>query len=341
VANQDLRWETSRQFDVGLDLGLFNQRLRLTSDYYQKITEDLILPVTLPFGTGFGSSIKNTGSIRNEGIELGIESFIDVGGWTWTSNVNFAANRNEVEDLGDSDRFFGPSMLPGEAEGALIEEGSPIGVFWGYETDGIINTQEELDALGYGVLGGIKMVDQNRDGAISPADYTIIGNPHPDFVYGWTNTFTYHDLSVTAVLQGVSGNDVWNMNLNSLEHTDLELNSTVRRFEERWTPETAETATFPRAGFDQNEYSRTDFLVEDGSYLRLQTVMLSYNLPLQRRGLDQARLFVQGHNLFTITDYTGLNPDVNTYGQGSINTGFDNAAYPLAREYTVGIDLTF
>lgn len=341
VANQDLKWETSRQFDIGLDLGLFDQRVRLTADYYQKNTEDLILPVTLPFGTGFGSAIKNTGSIRNEGIELALQTFVEAGAFSWTSNANFATNRNEVIDLGESDRFFGPSMLPGETEGALIEEGRPIGVFWGYETDGIINDEAELEALGYGVLGGLKIVDQDGDGAISPADYTVIGNPHPEFTYGWTNTFTYSGVALTAVLQGVYGNDVWNMNLNSLEHTDLELNSTVRRFEERWTPDNAQNATFPRAGYDQNEYSRTDYLIEDGSYLRLRTLMLSYELPAQRLGLQRVRLYVQGHNLFTVTDYTGLNPDVNTFGQGSINTGYDNGAYPLAREFTVGVDLDF
>jgi len=341
VANQDLRWETSRQFDVGLDLGLFDQQVRLTADYYRKRTEDLILPVTLPFGTGFGSAIKNTGSIQNEGIELSLQTFVETGAFSWTSNANFATNRNEVIDLGESDRFFGPSMLPGESEGALIEEGRPIGVFWGYETDGIINDEAELDALGYGVLGGLKIIDQDGDGAISPADYTVIGNPHPEFTYGWTNTFTYRDISLTAVLQGVYGNDVWNMNLNSLEHTDLELNSTVRRFRERWTPDNAQDATFPRAGFDQNEYSRTDYLIEDGSYLRLRTLTLGYELPAQRLGLQRLRLYVQGHNLFTVTDYTGLNPDVNTFGQGSINTGFDNAAYPLAREFTAGVDIDF
>lgn len=341
VANQELKWETSRQFDVGLDLGLFNQRLRLTTDYYRIDTEDLILPVTLPLGTGFGTSIRNTGSIRNEGIELALETFVDSGVFSWTSNLNFAFNDNEVIDLGESDRFFGPSMLPGEIEGALIEEGRPIGVFWGYRTDGIINDQAELDALGYGELGGLKIIDQDGDGAISPADYTVIGNPHPDFVYGWTNTFTVGDFGLTAIIQGVYGNDIWNMNLNSLEQTDLELNSTERRFENRWTPENAQEATMPRAGFDRNEYSRTDNLIEDGSYLRLKTLTLSYNLPARLVGLRRARLYVQGHNLFTITDYTGLNPDVNTFGQGSINTGYDNAAYPLAREYTVGLDLEF
>lgn len=341
VTNQELKWETSRQFDVGLDLGLFDQQVRLTADYYRKNTEDLILPVTLPFGTGFGSAIKNTGSILNEGIELALQTFVQAGAFSWTSNANFATNRNEVIDLGESDRFFGPSMLPGESEGALIEEGRPIGVFWGYETDGIINDEAERDALGYGVLGGLKIIDQNDDGAISPADYTVIGNPHPAFTYGWTNTFTYRALSLTAVVQGVYGNDVWNMNLNSLEHTDLELNSTVRRYEERWTPDNAQNATFPRAGFDQNEYSRTDFLVEDGSYLRLRTVTLGYELPAQRLGLQRLRLYVQGQNLLTITDYTGLDPDVNTFGQGSINTGFDNAAYPLAQEFTVGVDIDF
>jgi hypothetical protein len=132
-----------------------------------------------------------------------------------------------------------------------------------------------------------------------------------------------------------------------LEFTDLGLNSTVRRFEGRWTPKNKKGATFPKAGWDTNEYTRVDFLVEDGSYLRLKTLALSYNLPvrnlgwLQRQGLGSVRLYLRGRNLFTFTGYSGLNPDVDTFGQGTVNTGYDSGAYPLMRTYTVGLDLTF
>jgi TonB-linked SusC/RagA family outer membrane protein len=348
VANPDLKWETSRQLDAGVDLGLFGQRLRLTADYYRKMTDDLILPVTLPYNSGFSSAIQNTGSIRNIGVELAVGADVLTGeAFSWITNVNFAANDNEVTDLGESDRFFGPSTVPGEQEGSLIEEERPIGVFWGYETNGIINTEQELEELGYGELGGVRIVDQNGDGGISPSDQTVIGSPYPDFTYGWTNRFSYQGFELSATLQGVYGNEIWNQNLNSLEFTDLGLNSTVRRFEGRWTPKNKKGATFPKAGWDTNEYTRVDFLVEDGSYLRLKTLALSYNLPvgnlgwLQRQGLGSVRLYLRGRNLFTFTGYSGLNPDVDTFGQGTVNTGYDSGAYPLMRTYTVGLDLTF
>lgn len=345
VANPDLKWETSRQLNVGLDLGFFDHYLRFTADYYQKKTDNLILPVTLPYSSGFTSSIQNTGSIQNNGIELAVEANITPGSFSWRTNINFAANKNEVIDLGNSDRFFGPSTIPGENQGTLIEEGRPLGMFWGYKTDGIIKTEQELEELGYGELGGVRIIDQNGDGAITPGDYTVIGSPYPDFTYGWTNQFSYRGFELNMTLQGVYGNKIWNQNLNSLESNDYGLNSTVRRFEGRWTPENAESATFPKAGWDQNEYTRYDFLVEDGSYLRLQNLTIGYNLPVRNvswlQGLRDARIYLQGQNLFTITNYSGLNPDVNTFGQGTINNGYDNSAYPLMKTYTVGLELGF
>ncbi len=345
VANPNLKWETSRQLDIGLDVSFLNHRIRLTTDFYRKITEDLILPVTLPYSTGFDSAIKNTGSIMNTGIEFGLNTDFFSGPFSWSTGTNFSYNRNEVLDLGESDRFFGASTIPGHQIGSLVEEGRAIGLFWGYETNGVIADEAEAEALGYGAPGEIEYVDQNGDGVINTDDRTIIGSPHPDFVLGFTNTLRYGGLELSAFIQGVFGNEIFNANLEALELQDMASNSSLRRFEERWTPENKYDATYPKPGHGfGNETRRADTLIEDGTYIRLKTVTLSYSLPaswLQARVVRNARIYVQGRNLFTITDYYGLNPDVDSFGQGTINTGYDSGSYPLTRQYTVGVNLTF
>lgn len=346
VENPDLKWETSDQLDVGLDLGLWNQKLRFTADVYRKETTGLILPVTLPINSGFDVSIQNTGTVLNKGIELSLDGAVFAGDFSWQTGVNWSANRNEVLDLGESDEFWGASVVPGDVVGSLVREGEPIGMFWGLETDGIINTQAEADELGYGEPGDIRFVDQDGDGAIGVGDRTIIGNPHPDFVYGWINTFSYKGWMLNAFIQGTQGNDLWNGNMEA--NMIGTMNVLRERFENRWTPETAETATYPRAGIitqGAGNGREGRFIIQDGSYLRLKTLTLSYTLPASMMGwaggLSRARIYVQGQNLFTITDYMGLNPDVDTEGQDTINSGFDKAAYPTVREIAVGINLTF
>lgn len=352
VTNPDLRWETSEQWDLGLDVGLWNGRLRASVDLYEKETTGLILPVTLPVNSGFDAAVKNTGTVENRGIEVSVDGSVIAGDFSWRTGLNWSANRNEVVDLGESDQFWGPSVVPGDAEGSLVREGEPIGMFWGMETDGIINSQAEAGELGYGEPGDFHFVDQDGDGQITEGDRTIIGNPHPDFVYGWTNTFSLKNWSLNAFVQGTFGNDIWNEN-NQLMYFNGTLNVTRERFDNRWTPENVERATEPKAGVITQGPANGrmgDFIVEDGSYLRLRTLTLSYNIPVGKLGwlaaLGQARIYVQGRNLFTITNYTGLNPDVDTRGNGTnqqntVNVGFDSAAYPTVREYVAGINLTF
>jgi hypothetical protein len=353
IANPDLQWESSRQLDVGLDIGLWDQRLRLTADYYRKITDDLLLPVTLPTETGFDSAVQNAGSMRNTGIEFSVGADLLTGAFSWSTNANASANRNEVADLGPSGRFFGlgTSAKGVGSPGGLVEEGRPIGVYYGYETDGIFNDQAEIDAHGVqpeAQPGGIRFVDTNSDGQITPEDRTVIGNPHANFTYGWANDLSYRGFELSVLLQGVYGADVLHPALARLEGMtgfDLQNNSTVRRFKGRWTPENRD-AEFPRAGYSPLEGRQVnERIVEDGSYLRLKNITLSYNLPVSRVGISsvvrRARLYVKGHNLVTFTDYTGYNPDVNNNGQGTINQNIDISSYPLAREYIVGIELGF
>jgi TonB-linked SusC/RagA family outer membrane protein len=349
VANPDLQWETSRQWDVGVDLGLWNQRLQFTADVYRRNTSGLILPVTLPANSGFGASIQNTGSVRNQGLELSVNGSVFAGDFSWRTGANWSANRNEVIDLGDSDEFFGASVVAGDAVGSIVREGEPVGMFWGMATDGIINDQAEADELGFGSPGSIRFIDQNGDGQITEADRTIIGNPHPDFVYGWNNTFGYNNFRLNAVIQGVYGNDLWLERENDTDILfDARYNTFQERFDERWTPDNPD-GTYPRAGLITQGAANGregEFIVHDGSYLRLKSLTFSYNVPVEgiawfnNQGLQQARLYLQGTNLFTITDYIGFNPDVDV-DSGNINQGFDQDAYPLVQTFTFGVDLTF
>jgi TonB-linked SusC/RagA family outer membrane protein len=349
VANPDLRWETSQQWDVGLDLGLWNQQLQFTADVYQRETSGLILPVTLPANSGFGASIQNTGSVLNQGLELSVNGSIFAGNFSWRTGANWSANRNEVLDLGDSDEFWGPPAVAGDAVGSIVREGEPVGMFWGMETNGIINDQAEADELGYGTPGDPQFVDQNGDEQITEADRTIIGNPHPDFVYGWNNTLGYGDFQLNAVIQGVYGNDLWLERENDTDMLfDGRYNTFQERFDDRWTPENTD-ASYPRTGYISQGAANGregEFIVHDGSYLRLKSLTFSYNVPVEsvawfdNQGLQQARLYLKGTNLFTITDYIGFNPDVDV-DSGNINQGFDQDSYPLVQTFTFGLNLTF
>jgi len=354
VANPDLKWEESRQLDVGLDMGFLDQRVRVTADYYRKNTDDLILPVTLPMESDFNTAIQNTGSIRNTGFEFSVGADLltgQDGGFSWSSNFNASVNNNEVTDLGVSSEFFGPRVEAGRQvfeNGSLVREGAPIGAFFGYQTDGVFSDQDEIDAHGVqpdAQPGDLKFVDTNGDGEISAADRTVLGTPYADYTFGWDNRFSYGGFGLTFALEGSQGNDVTNLNLIRLEvEGGTVSNATARRFEDRWTPENRD-AEYPRAGYRPGAVRiRNDRLVEDASYIRLTNVTLSYDLPMDLIGIGSvrsARLYLRGRDLVTITDYFGYNPNVNSKASAAINRGYDQNAYPFARKYTVGVDLRF
>ncbi len=229
--------------------------------------------------------------------------------------------------------------------------GEPIGVFYGYQTNGVVRDAADSAAIVQTGLAGrrfrvgeMELVDQNGDGTITTADRTILGSPHPDFTIGWQNSFSYGPLSLTSLVQGAFGQEVLNLNLWRLESTTPATNLTRRRFEERWTPDhpDAQFPQFGAGGADATNY--TDMIIEDGSYLRLSAVTLGFEVPtswLQGRGFSRARLYVTGTNLFTITDYTGFNPEVSSFGVGNVNRGIDVGAYPLARSVTFGVNFSY
>ncbi len=344
-ANETLKWEESAQFDIGINSSFFGDRLSLTADYYIRNTTDLLLAVNLPISAGFsGNPIYNLGAIQNRGveIELGYQP-IRTNLFSWNLNINFTRNRNEVKRL-YSDRVFGPTIDQGRRlQGNLVEEGLPVGQFWGYKTDGVFASAEEalshpVDQSGVYLqeAGEFRIVDINGDGIITPDDRTVIGDPNPDFFYGLNSVMTFKNWTLDLTFQGVHGIDIlWTDSPDRLQE----------RFDNRWRPDNP-NAAYPK--FNVNAPGLSSFyddrMIWDGSFFRLRNIVLAYQLPVERMnllGISALKVYGSVANAFTITNYPGYNPDINSFGQSAINQGLDIGGYPLARIYTLGLNLTF
>jgi TonB-dependent starch-binding outer membrane protein SusC len=368
VGNPDLTWETTRQIDFGIDVAFLN-RFNLTADYYEKRTKDLLLQIELPLESGFETALANRGIVENKGFELGLETRIlnaanRAGAFGWRANLNFAKNRNKVIDLGGPTEIFADLLTTDyNLPGTMIRVGKPLGVFYGFQSAGVIPdsvaankvtwtnfngskfTEGDmlvLDIAGRDSLGNLVMTP---DGQITLDDRTDIGDPTPDFTVGLTNTFSFGNFELTGLLQGQYGGKVLNINRIRTESSPR-ANIAVDRYLNRWTPENR-TAKYPALGENPNQVGTNNFtsnLLEDGSFMRLRTLTLSYLVPtsLQNRlNMSASRIYVTGTNLFTMTDYSGFDPDVSSQSVGSTNRGIDIGAYPLARTVTVGVSFNF
>lgn len=340
LPNGDLKWESTAQFDAGFDLGLFDGKISVTADYYEKNTSDLLLEVTLPSSSGFSSALKNTGKVRNRGVELALGATILKNPFTWDTQINWSMNRNKVMDLGDSEPFFaGVDNIS-----TYVDEGHSLGEFYGYKVDGIFKSQAEVDASvqSSAVPGDVRYVNVKEDESIDSNDRTWIGNPYPDFIFGWNNTFRYKNFSLTAFIMGTVGNDVFN--ITDARRTSIsgpvDLNMSYERYKNRWS-ENNPNGTQPRAGWTTG-LSPIGLNIEDGSYVRLKTLQLGYNIPIKKMSLlKSAYVYVSGQNLLTITGYSGYNPDVNSVSSSNLVQGVDMGAYPLAKTYLFGVKVEF
>ncbi|MEO1011607.1 MAG: TonB-dependent receptor [Bacteroidota bacterium] len=349
-ANPNLKWEESSQINVGLDAAMFDNRLNLNLDYYKRTTSDLLLAVNIAPSSGFASPVFNAGEIENRGFEIAMNStLVQKDDFQWNLGLNFSRNRNEVLRI-LSERDFGPEIQQ-FVPGSLIEEGRPLGVFFGYETNGIYATQEEADAdLPNGSLfekdaGEYRYVDLDGDGDVDPDDRTVIGDPNPDFTYGINTSLKYKNFSLDMTFQGVQGVDILWTNAQFLYASSIEDRHIMQeRFDNRWTPENPNNAQFPKFDADSDvRGTLDDRVVFDGSFFRLRNVVLGYELPgnlLERLRIQRTRIYISGTNLFTITDYPGFNPDISTLGQNTVNIGVDQSGYPLARSIQLGLNIT-
>ncbi|MEO5600116.1 MAG: TonB-dependent receptor [Cyclobacteriaceae bacterium] len=329
MPNADLKWEQTRMFNTGLDMGFFNNRLGITVDYFNNRTTDLLLYVSIPQSTGFNTLLKNTGSLSNKGVEVSADvKVFTAGDFSWDINGNVSVLRNEIEDLGDSAPFFANSTSGHlGVNGSWVEAGNPIGVWRGY------------NFLGVKPDGSPLYEDRNEDGQITAEDYTIMGDPNPDFTWGLSSSLKFKGLDFSVFFRGVQGNDVRNLQQSEIGDGAQKINQIANILTDSWTPQNP-MASRPAvdAKRDFASYRRSSFFIEDGSFIRLQNVSIGYNLPTPKF-IRSARIYVSAQNLFLITDYKGFDPEVNNQGQNNLNRGDDYDAYPRARSFTFGVTL--
>ena len=351
LGDEDLTWETTRQFNAGLDVGLLDGRFYFSTDYYYSRTSDLLLNVTLPSAVGYESVLTNIGVIENQGLELAVTSHNLTGDLTWTTDLNFATNRNEVLELGQS----GDPILSVGGAGIrhITRIGDAVGSYYGYVVDGIYQSEEEIESAPEDQLapdpqpGDFRFKDVNDDGQITAADRTVTGSYFPDYTFGVTNTFGYGGLNLSVFIQGVQGREILNLTARHLKNGEANFNS-YGILDERWrSPENPGNGEVPRAdrqtGIHGNNNRPSSYQVEDGSYVRLRNVTLGYELPtsLISEVVSKARVYVSGKNLLTFTPYIGFNPEVNNQAQSSLTPGENYGAYPISRTYTFGVNLSF
>jgi TonB-linked SusC/RagA family outer membrane protein len=351
LANPELKWEKTKQLNVGADFSLLNDRLSFGFDYYDKQTEDLLVQLPVPRSTGFSSIWSNVGSMENKGFEVAATAHLfrgDAEGFNWRSSINLSRNRNKVLEL-----YNDQPINSGFAN--RVEEGKPLGFFFGHVTDGIFQTIEEVQNHARQTVhsnprratspGDLRFMDLNGDNVINDDDRTMIGSPWPDYEGGFTNTMSFRGIDLTAFVQFSQGNEIFNANRIYMDQFGSGGDNHTTRALNRWTPDDP-VATEPRAVWgDPNLNTRdSDRFIEDGSYVRLKNVVLGYTLPAgvsSRVGFRSARLYVQGQNLLTATDYSGFDPEVHYDGQTSISRGTDFYTLPQPRTITFGINVAF
>lgn len=349
MPNPNVQWESQKQINIGFDATILDQRLSLTFDLYHKKTEDMLVPMAVPIITGYSDvyvPFINAGEIVNKGVELTVTSHNFKGSFDWDTDFNISINRNEVVSLNDT------IPLPRGSVGfnqnlARIEPGYPVDAFYGFVSDGIFQSQEEVEAHALQVpgedpynrtsAGDIRYMDLNSDGIIDDEDRTYIGNPNPDFIFSLNNRFSYGGFDLNIFLQGVVGNDIYNANRIWNEGMAVAYNQTTETLN-RWTSAGSETAV-PRAVFnDPNKNTRpSNRFIEDGSYLRIKNVILGYTLPesvMGRIGIASARIYVSGANLWTLSNYKGFDPEVGV-------NGIDLSTYPVTRTISIGANIGF
>lgn len=347
LANSKLTWETTDQFDLGFDLGLIDGRINITADYYDKYTRDLLFRRTLPSYVGVESQWQNIGTLQNKGFEFAVNSKNLVGPFQWQTDFNISTNKNKIVKLADSVQVYGSTpghMLLGSSSQLLLE-GQPIGVFYGYQYDGIYqNGDTFIPGAGFEqIAGGEKFADISGpngtpDGQLNNLDRKIIGNPHPDFIWGLNNTFSYKGFDLNVFIQGSHGNDMLNFTAMELETLSGKANASKKALR-AWTPENPNT-DMPIASSGRT-YKVSSRWVYDASYVRVKNVVFGYTVPtaaINKVGIRSLRVYFSAQNLLTFTDYPGLDPEVN-YQNSSRNIGLDYASYPNVKSYTFGINL--
>lgn len=325
----DLTWETTTSTDVGIDFAVMNGRFSLAADWYYKRTTNMLMTVALPAGSAVASSIqRNEGAMTNKGFEFSIYSHNIQGPFSWATSLNMSFNRNKLTDL-ELKKIYTSVNAPASNEDIVRNEpGRPLSGFYGYIADGVDPE-----------TGDMIYRDLNGDGRISASDRTYIGDPNPDFTYGMTNTFSWKGFDLSIFIQGSYGNDIYNLSRHNTEGMFDGKNQTTRVLD-RWRIP-GQITDVPRASFTLRN---STYFVEDGSYLRLKNVQLSYNFSgkwMKKAGITRLQPYFTANNLLTWTKYKGMDPEVNQYGNSGAVQGVDYGTYPHCRSFVFGLNVEF
>ncbi len=348
MPNPFIRWESTSQTNIGADVSLLKNRIAITADAYLRVTNGMIMPKATPISTGYNESgtLVNTGGMENKGVELSISTHNLTGALSWKTSFNFSANQNNVTSLADTAPVISGNIGLNYSLTRTVV-GQPVNSLYGFVTDGIFQSQDEVNnharqVVGTGPANGtapgdVKFRDLNGDNIINDKDRTFIGNPNPRFIYALNNAFTYKGFDLSLFVQGVQGNQIFNANRISTEGMKVIYNQTIATLN-RWVgPGTSNS--MPRAIYgDPNNNTRpSDRFIEDGSYLRIKNVTLGYSLPanlLKKVHIGTTRFYASAQNLLTFTRYTGFDPEISGY------TGIDLGTYPVTRTYVFGLNIS-
>lgn len=347
--NTKLRWETTDQFNVGLDMGFMRNRLSFSMNWYLKETNDLLQTISIPTNTGYRTMWTNSGSVRNTGFELSGNFVVaDTRDWGLEVDANISWNRNRLFNL-PADQYAS-QLWYGASQVFIQRNDMPIGAIYGYVEDGFYDNIAEVradpmyrtvsDAEAQRMVGEIKYVDVDGDGQLTAdRDRVVIGDTNPDYTYGFNVSGRWKKLSLSMFFQGTQGNDVYNGNLMMIGMSSIG-NITQDAYNTRWTPENASIAKWPRVttAMTRNMLLSNRY-VEDGSYFRLKTVSLEYDFGRIARTVG-LRAYFTASNLFTITGYSWFDPDVNAFGTDASRRGVDINSYPNNRSFSFGVKLT-
>ena len=339
LANEDLKWEESEQTNIGLDLGLWNNKLTFSVDYYVKKTNGMIIEMPIPSYVGEARPLANVGDMENSGWEFELGYKWNISDATFAVKGNAAYLKNELKNLGNDTGFLNYGISQFSDGGTRAENGQPFPFFYGYKTNGILQNQAEADAYNaqYGTSskpGDFRFVDTNGDNKITSDDRTNIGNGVPDWTFGLTFDAAWKGFDLSVFFQGVSGADVF----DATYRQDVASGNYPTWVLQRWTGE-GTSNTVPTLG-DSKNWVCSDMYIQDGSYLRLKNITLGYTVPRQltnRIGISRFRVYARAENLFTWTKYWGFDPEI---GSGSTSLGVDYGVYPQARTYTIGFNLS-
>ena len=341
LANPYIHWEEVAQTNIGFDASLFNSRVMFSFDAYLKETRDMLVKASIPITSGFEdttTTYTNAGKVRNQGIEMSLHTINLTGELGWETNLTATYNKNKIKDLNSDVPYYINQI--NNSYVTMLAKDYPINVFYGYVTDGIFQNQSEVNthAVQPGAEpGDIRFRDLNNDGVINDSDRTVIGNPNPSWLFSMNNSLSYKGFELSVFLQGIAGNKIYNA--NNIDNTGMAAayNQTTDVLK-RWQGE-GTSNSMPRAVFgDPNQNTRvSDRFVENGSYLRLKNITLSYTFPkqwLQKAQIENARLSLSCENVATITGYSGFDPEVG------IN-GIDQNLYPISRTFSLGLNFNF